>query len=140
MLSMVPLYSLAIFPTPRISAIPSVPACVISSHRAFGLPAAQNTAAACPSLSPELITRRLPSTVQQMVNRVNFADGRIRPTLSIDISAGLELYKKETRSLRLQADIENLNNRLNVLDFAGLFSGSAVAPPRSYFLRLAGTF
>jgi len=77
---------------------------------------------------------------QQMVNRINFADGRIRPLLSVDISAGAELYKKEPRSLRLQADIENLNNRLNVLDFAGLFSGSAIAPPRSYFFRLAATF
>ncbi|MDQ1389754.1 MAG: hypothetical protein QOF56_3208 [Acidobacteriaceae bacterium] len=77
---------------------------------------------------------------QQMVNRVNFADGRIRSSLSINLSAGADLYKKETRSLRLQADIENLNNRLNVLDFAGLFSGSAIAPPRSYFLRLAATF
>jgi hypothetical protein len=77
---------------------------------------------------------------QQMVNRVNFADGRIRSSLSINLSAGADLYKKETRSLRLQADIENLNNRLNVLDFAGLFSGSAIAPPRGYFLRLAATF
>lgn len=77
---------------------------------------------------------------QQMVNRINFADGRIRPTLAVDISAGAELYKKENRSLRLQADAENLNNRLNVLDFAGLFSGTAIAPPRSYFLRLAATF
>ncbi|MEY2396716.1 MAG: hypothetical protein QOF94_3061 [Acidobacteriaceae bacterium] len=77
---------------------------------------------------------------QQMVNRINFADGRIRSSLSINLSAGADLYKKETRSLRLQADIENLNNRLNVLDFAGLFSGSAIAPPRSYFLRLAATF
>jgi outer membrane receptor for Fe3+-dicitrate len=77
---------------------------------------------------------------QQMVNRINFADGRIRPTLSIDISAGADLYKKEARSLRLQADVENINNRLNVLDFAGLFSASAIAPPRSYFLRLAATF
>jgi hypothetical protein len=77
---------------------------------------------------------------QQMVNRVNFADGRIRSSLSINLSAGADLYKKETRSLRLQADIENLNNRLNVLDFAGLFSGSAIAPPRSYFLRMAATF
>ena len=77
---------------------------------------------------------------QQMVDRVNFADGRIRSTLSIDLSAGADLYKKETRSLRLQADLENLNNRLNVLDFAGLFSGAAIAPPRSYFLRLAATF
>lgn len=82
---------------------------------------------------------------QQMVNRINFADGRIRSTLSVDISAGADLYKsdtnkKDSRSLRLQADVENLNNRLNVLDFAGLFSASAIAPPRSYFLRLAATF
>jgi TonB dependent receptor len=75
-----------------------------------------------------------------MVSRLNFADGRIRPTLSVDLSAGADLYKKEKRSLRLQADAENLTNRLNVLDFAGLFSASAVAPPRSYFLRLAVTF
>jgi hypothetical protein len=77
---------------------------------------------------------------QQMVNRINFNDGRIKPTLSLDISAGAELYKKEARSLRLQADVENLNNRLNVLDFAGLFSGTALAPPRSYFIRLGATF
>jgi len=76
----------------------------------------------------------------QMVNRVNFADGRIRSTLSINLSAGADLYKKETRSLRVQGDVENLNNRLNVLDFAGLFSDSAIAPPRSYFLRLAASF
>jgi hypothetical protein len=77
----------------------------------------------------------------QVLNRLNnFPDGRIKPTLSFDLSAGVDLYKKEKRSLRLQADAENLNNRLNVLDFAGLFSGSAIAPPRSYFLRLAMTF
>ena len=77
---------------------------------------------------------------QQMLNRINLAEGRIRPTLSIDLSAGAELYKKEKRSLRLQADGKNLNNRLNVLDFAGLFSAAAIAPPRSYFLRLSATF
>ena len=77
---------------------------------------------------------------QQMVNRINFSNGRIKPTLSVGISAGAELYKKETRSLRLQADAENLNNRLNILDFAGLFSGTAIASPRSYFLRLGATF
>ncbi len=76
----------------------------------------------------------------QMVDRLNFAAGRIKPTLAFDLSAGADLYKKESRSLRLQADAENLNNRLNVLDFAGLFSGTAVAPPRSYFLRLTATF
>jgi hypothetical protein len=40
----------------------------------------------------------------------------------------------------LQADIQNLNNRLNVLDFGGLFSGNAIAPPRSYALRLQTSF
>ena len=77
---------------------------------------------------------------QDVVNRINFADGRIKPTFSFDVSAGADLYKKESRSLRLQADIENLNNRLNVIDFGGLFSGNAIGPPRSYFLRFAGTF
>ncbi len=76
---------------------------------------------------------------QQVLNRIDLANGRIRSTLSVDLSAGADLYKKETRLLRLQADVENLNNRLNVLDFAGLFSGSAIAPPRSYFLRLVVT-
>ncbi len=75
-----------------------------------------------------------------VVDRLNLNDGRIKPTLSIDISSGFELYKKERRSLRLQADVENLNNRLNVVDFNGLFSGNAIGPPRSYFLRVASTF
>ena len=77
---------------------------------------------------------------QAVVDRINFADGRTKPTLSIDASAGLDLYKKEKRSLRLQADFENLTNRLNVIDFGGLFSGNAIGPPRSYSLRLAATF
>ncbi len=76
----------------------------------------------------------------QMLDRINVADGRIKPTFSLNLSAGAELYKKERRSLRLQADAQNLNNRLNLLDFAGLFSASAIAPPRSYYLRLAATF
>ena len=77
---------------------------------------------------------------QAVVDRINFNRGRIKPTLSVDLTAGLELYKREKRSLRLQADVENLNNRLNVIDFGGLFSGNAIGPPRSYFLRLAATF
>jgi TonB dependent receptor len=77
---------------------------------------------------------------QQMISRLNFADGRIKPSFSFDLSGGTDLYKKEKRSLRLQVDAENLTDRLNVLDFAGLVSGSAIAPPRSYFLRLAATF
>ncbi len=77
---------------------------------------------------------------QAVVDRIDFNRGRIKPTLSVDVTAGLDLYKREKRSLRLQADFENLNNRLNVIDFGGLFSGNAIGPPRSYFLRLAASF
>jgi hypothetical protein len=77
---------------------------------------------------------------QAVVNRIDLERGRIRPTLSFNLAAGFDLYKKEKRSLRLQADAANLNNRLNVIDFGGLFSGNAIGPPRSYTLRLQTTF
>jgi hypothetical protein len=77
---------------------------------------------------------------QAVVNRINFTLGRIKPTLSVDASAGADLYKKEKRSVRLQGDFENINNRLNIIDFGGLFSGNAIGPPRSYSLRLQTTF
>ena len=77
---------------------------------------------------------------QQVVSRINFARGRVRPALSVDVSAGANLYQKDRFGLRLQADVENLNDRLNVIDFNGLFSGNAIGPPRSYALRLTGSF
>lgn len=75
-----------------------------------------------------------------MVGRVDFAHGRVRPLLAMDVSAGAELYRRDQWLTTLQADIQNLNNRLNVLDFGGLFSGNAIAPPRSYMLRLQTSF
>jgi hypothetical protein len=75
---------------------------------------------------------------QAVVNRVNFAHNRVQ--LSLDASTGIDLWKKDARALRLAANIENLNNRLNVIDFAGLFSGNAIAPPRSYSVRFQTTF
>jgi outer membrane receptor for Fe3+-dicitrate len=77
---------------------------------------------------------------QAIVSRVNFDTGRVKPSLSIDASAGADLWKKDKLAVRLQADIQNINNRLNVIDFAGLFSGNAIAPPRSYNLRLTTSF
>jgi len=77
---------------------------------------------------------------QAVVNRIDLNNGRIKPTLAIDASAGADLVKSEKLNLRLQADGENLNNRLNVIDFGGLFSGNAIGPSRSYALRLSATF
>ena len=44
--------------------------------------------------------------------------------------------RMEITTSALQADAEHINNRFNLLDFASLFSGTAIEPPRSYALRL----
>lgn len=75
-----------------------------------------------------------------VVNRVDFALGRVRPNFSLDASVGVNLYNGDHMTIRLQADIENLTNQLNVIDFAGLFSGNAIGPPRSAFIRLKADF
>jgi outer membrane cobalamin receptor len=77
---------------------------------------------------------------QQVLDRVDFDKGRVKPNLSIDASAAATIYKSEKWNARLQFDAENINNRLNVLDFGGLFSGNAIAPPRSYAVRLTTSF
>ncbi|MGA7906556.1 MAG: TonB-dependent receptor, partial [Candidatus Sulfotelmatobacter sp.] len=77
---------------------------------------------------------------QAVVNRITFAQGRIKPLLAVDASFGAQVYKTEKLTVNFQADGENLNNRLNIIDFGGLFSGNAIGPPRSYSLRLAAEF
>ena len=73
---------------------------------------------------------------QAVVDRVNLPAGRVRQSMSVDLSAAVVLYKKELRALRLQGDIRNLNDRINVINFASLFSGTAIASPRTLSLRL----
>ncbi len=86
-----------------------------------------------------------PSTIlaqygQEVLNRINFDRGRILPATQLDASAGLTLHKSERVNMELQADGQNLNNVLDVLDFGGLFSGNAIGPPRSVMLRLTTSF
>jgi hypothetical protein len=76
----------------------------------------------------------------QIVERVNFARNRVKPSFSLDGSVGAEVWKHDSLSVRIQADAANLTNRLNLIDFAGLFSGNAVAAPRSFALRLEASF
>jgi len=75
-----------------------------------------------------------------VVDRLNFDRGRVLPELAVNASLGAEMYKSGGVTMRLQADGDNLNNRLNVIDFGGLFSGNAIGPGRSYGLRLTGNF
>jgi hypothetical protein len=77
---------------------------------------------------------------QKVVDRVNLAHGRVSPSLSIDASLGVQLLNREKLKLSLQVDGTDLNNRINVIDFAGLFSGNAIAPQRSYSIRLRVKF
>ena len=71
-----------------------------------------------------------------VVDRVDREGGRLRPNVAIDWGAGVELWRREKRRVELRAEIANLTNRLNVVNFAGLFSGTAVAPPRSVNVRV----
>ncbi|HLZ92429.1 MAG TPA: TonB-dependent receptor [Candidatus Acidoferrum sp.] len=76
----------------------------------------------------------------QVVDRVNFARNRVKPSFSLDTSLGAEVLRRDSLVVRLQGDATNLSNRLNVIDFAGLFSGNAIAPPRSFALRVETSF
>jgi len=77
---------------------------------------------------------------QNILNRVNFSDLRPRPLWSLDASAGVILKKSEKYQARFQLDGTNLTNSLNVIDFAGLFSGTAIGMPRSVDARLQFNF
>jgi hypothetical protein len=77
---------------------------------------------------------------QDLVNQLNFDRGRILPHLTESVSVGYDLYQKEHRSLRLQADCNDLSNRTQVLDFGGLLSANAIGPARSYAARLSAKF
>ncbi len=75
-----------------------------------------------------------------ILNQVNLARGRVQPHVSVDAAAGAEIYRKEQRSVVFQMQVSNLADRVNVINFASLFSGTAVAPPRSVSAKLRLTF
>jgi len=77
---------------------------------------------------------------QQVVNRINFARGRIYPTVLLSASTGVIAYKSDRVKVELQVDGENLTNILDVIDFGGLFSGNAIGPGRSALFRLTTSF
>jgi hypothetical protein len=79
---------------------------------------------------------------QAVIDRVNFARGRINPSFQVNASAGADInkYKSDRLKVRLQVDGQNLTNVVDVIDFGGLFSGNAIGPSRSFMLRLQTVF
>src|SRR5262249_10513844 len=76
----------------------------------------------------------------QILARVNFDRGRVPPSPSLDVSAGVEVFHSDKARVRLQADVFNLADRLNLINFAGVFSGTALDVPRTFSIRLKAEF
>jgi len=77
---------------------------------------------------------------QAVISHLNFVRDRISPYLTENASVGVDLYSRDKTSVRLQADVENLSNKLEVIDFGGLFSGNAIGPGRQFTMRLTMKF
>ncbi len=75
-----------------------------------------------------------------VVERVDFEAERVRPSWSVDGSIAWSILERGGRTLRVHADVFNVFDRLNVINFAGLFSGTAIAPGRTWAVRLSAEF
>jgi outer membrane cobalamin receptor len=75
-----------------------------------------------------------------VLDQVDFESGRVKPNFVVDLGAGLEVWRTDRRRATLRVEIANLTNRLNVINFAGIFSGTALGAPRSATVRLRFVF
>jgi hypothetical protein len=79
-------------------------------------------------------------TPHAILDKVNFERGRVRPNFSLELSGGVRIWEEGTRSASLQFDMRNVTDRLNVINFSGLFSGTALAPGRQATLQMRVRF
>ena len=77
---------------------------------------------------------------EDILDQVDFEAGRVRPNLTLDLGLSAELWRTSTRRLTLRAEFANVTDRLNVINFAGIFSGTALAAPRSASVRMQYEF
>ncbi len=75
-----------------------------------------------------------------ILDKVNFARERVRPNLSLDFSVGARIWMRGERTATLKFDLRNATDRFNVVNFSGLFSGTALAPGRQATLQLRVRF
>jgi len=71
-----------------------------------------------------------------VVDRANLSRGRVRPSFSLNASAGLDLFNRDRTKVGLQGDVTNITDRLNLINFDGLLSGTALAAPLGASVRL----
>jgi hypothetical protein len=75
-----------------------------------------------------------------ILDQVDFERGRVAPNFSLDLGLGLKLWERDKRSVLAQFDVRNATDRLNVINFNGLFSGTALAPGRQITLQIKTRF
>src|SRR5262249_40862232 len=76
----------------------------------------------------------------RILAHINEERGRILPSASLDASVGVDLVHSHRLTVPAQFDAFNLTNRLTLINFAGVFSGTAVDAPRNYAVRLRTEF
>ncbi|HEY2844594.1 MAG TPA: TonB-dependent receptor, partial [Bryobacteraceae bacterium] len=76
----------------------------------------------------------------EILAKVNFDRGRVRPSSSLDTSVGVTLFEADRKTVRLQGDVSNLTNRLNLINFSGVLSGTAVDAGRNFAVRMNVSF
>jgi hypothetical protein len=76
----------------------------------------------------------------RVVEQVDFEAGRVKPSMAFDASASFALWKTVSDSGRVQVDVFNLFDRLNVINFASLLSGTAIGPGRAATIRVRAEF
>ncbi len=76
----------------------------------------------------------------RVLSRVNFSRQRVRPSYSLDLAGGVELLRRDRTAIVLDAEATNLTNHVNVINFASLFSGTAIGAPRSAGIQLKFQF
>lgn len=75
-----------------------------------------------------------------ILDKVNFERGRVRPNFSLDLGLGLRLWERDSQSVTAQFDVRNATDRLNLINFTGLFSGTALAPGRQITFQIKTRF
>ncbi len=76
----------------------------------------------------------------RVLSQVDFARGRVKPSYSFDLSLGIELWRGERYQATFQVDALNVADRFNLINFAGLLSGTAIGQPRNVAARLRVAF
>ena len=77
---------------------------------------------------------------EEILDQVDFEAGRVRPNLTLDLGVGAARWRGAGRRLTLRAEFANVTDRLNLINFAGIFSGTAIAAPRSASVRIQYEF